>query len=95
MIKMLAVVATLFLAASASAQAKSAAEHQEFVRVSGICQDSVNDQRGRGRGVFGSNNFKARVEADGSVVLVGTDPAVYEYEKCMASQGHTVRSTKR
>ena len=94
MIKMLTVVATLFLAAPASAQVKSAAENQDFLRASGVCQDAVNDQRGRGRGVSGSKDFKVRAGTDGKVDTLGTDQARWEYEKCMAGQGHPLRPTK-
>jgi uncharacterized low-complexity protein len=95
MIKMLIVAATLFLAvAPACAQFKSAAEEQDFLRASGVCQASVNDQRTRGRGVAGSKSFKAQADTDGTVNTVGTDQARFEYEKCMAGQGHPVRSTK-
>src|SRR5713226_5865098 len=50
--KAFAVVVALSVAAPAFAQIKSAKEQrQDFQRTSGVCQASVNDQRGRGRGV--------------------------------------------
>ena len=50
--KAFAVVVALSVAAPAFAQIKSAKEQrQDFQRASGVCQASVNDQRGRGRGV--------------------------------------------
>jgi hypothetical protein len=50
--KVFAVVVALSVAAPAFAQIKSAKEQrQDFQRASGVCQASVNDQRGRGRGV--------------------------------------------
>ena len=50
--KVFAVVVALSVAALAFAQIKSAKEQrQDFQRASGVCQASVNDQRGRGRGV--------------------------------------------
>lgn len=92
MIKIVAIVATLFLAALAFAQVKSSDEQrQDFIRVAGVCQDSVNDQGARGRGVFGSKTFKARVAPDGQVSMIGTDQARFEYERCMAEQGHPLR----
>ena len=92
MINILAVVATLFFAALAFAQVKSSNEQrQDFIRISGVCQDSVNDQDARGRGVFGSETFKARIAPDGKVRTIGTDQARFEYERCMAEQGHPLR----
>jgi hypothetical protein len=90
MVKMLALVATLFLAAPGFAQVKPVDEQRQadFVRASGVCQASVNDQRARGRGVAGSKAFKAQAEPDGTVNTLGTDSARFEYERCMAGQGH-------
>ena len=92
MIKIVAIVATLFLAALAFAQVKSSDERrQDFIRVAGVCRDSVNDQRARGREVFGSETFTARVTPDGQVNYFGTAQARFEYERCMAEQGHPLR----
>jgi hypothetical protein len=90
MIKILAMVTTLFLVAPAFAQVQSEAEKQDFLRASGVCQASVNDQRARGRGVTGSKAFKAQAETDGTVNTLGTDSARFEYERCMAGQGHSL-----
>ncbi len=90
--KVLAVVVALSVAAPAFARVKSAEDQrQDFLRASGICQASVNEQRGRGRGVSGSRDFKVQTDADGTVNTVETDQARFEYERCMPAQGHPVR----
>jgi len=48
---------------------------------------------GARRGAAGSvaRNFQAQAEADGTVSTFGTDQARFEYDKCMAAQGHSLR----
>ncbi len=59
--KVLAVVVALSVAAPAFARVKSAEDQrQDFLRASGICQASVNDQRGRGAGCPAAGTSRSR-----------------------------------
>lgn len=88
MLKMLALVVALFLVAPVFAEDKSAEEQRyDFLRASGVCQASVNSGAW-GRGVAGSRDFRAQADANGTVNTLGTAEARFEYERCMAGQGH-------
>jgi hypothetical protein len=93
MSKVFTVVVALSLVAPEFAQVKSAEEEQrqDFLRASGVCQASVNSgARVRAAGP-GSRDFRAQADADGTVNTFGTDQARFEYDRCMAAQGHPLR----
>jgi hypothetical protein len=63
----------------------------DFQRASGVCQASVNNGARRRAAGSVARDFKAQAEADGTVNTFGTDQARFEYDKCMAGQGHPLR----